>query len=177
MLDTNDLSLYSNPEGSEKYQHAKTVFDVLSWSGADNAQTWNGGVDSDQMTWLKDVLAKSVQAGEKVVVMGHHPIAPQNMHNAWNYEALVKVLESSGNVVAYFNGHNHAGNYAEQNGVSYVNFKGMVETADTNAYSIIRIYPDRLVIKGYGREPYRVIKLGKKKSSIEAVKEFQGAAK
>jgi manganese-dependent ADP-ribose/CDP-alcohol diphosphatase len=45
VLDTNDLSLYANPVGSEKYQHAKTVLDVLSWSGADNAQTWNG-VDS-----------------------------------------------------------------------------------------------------------------------------------
>ncbi|MFC5651090.1 metallophosphoesterase [Paenibacillus solisilvae] len=174
VLDTNDLSLYANSVGSEKYQHAKTVLDVLSWSGADNAQSWNGGVDSVQMVWLQDVLSKSVKAGEKVVVIGHHPIAPLNMHNAWNYEALVKVLESSGNVVAYFNGHNHAGNYAEKKGIYYVNFKGMVETADTNAYSIVRVYPNRLEIKGYGREPNRVLSFGKM-SNTENIKEIQHA--
>ena len=161
VLDTNDLSLYANPVGSEKYQHAKTVLDVLNWTGADNAQSWNGGVDSVQMAWLQDVLSRSVKAQEKVVVIGHHPIAPLNMHNAWNDEALIKMLESAGNVVAYFNGHNHVGNYAEKNGIHYVNFKGMVETADTNAYSIIQVYPDRLEIKGYGREQNRVLKFAK----------------
>lgn len=174
VLDTNDLSLYANPVNSEKHQQAKTVLDVLTWSGADNAQTWNGGVDSVQMTWLQDILAKSVKAGEKVIVIGHHPIAPLNVHNAWNYEALVKVLGSSGNVVAYFNGHNHEGNYAEQNGIYFVNFKGMVETAKTNAYSIVRVYPDRLEIKGYGREPNRVLKIGKIRHA-ETAKEVQHA--
>ena len=33
VLDTNDLSLYANPVGSEKYQHAQTVLDVLTWTG------------------------------------------------------------------------------------------------------------------------------------------------
>jgi predicted phosphodiesterase len=174
VLDTNDLSLYANPVGSEKYQHSKTALDVLSWSGADNAQSWNGGVDSVQMTWLQDVLSKSVKAGEKVVICGHHPVAPLNKHNAWNFQALVKVFESSGNVVAYFNGHNHDGNYAEKNGIYYVNFKGMVETPDTNAYAIIRVYPDRLEIKGYGREPNRVLKIGKE-SNTEVAKEMQHA--
>lgn len=176
VLDTNDLSLYANPKGSEKYQRAEKVLDVLRWTGADNAQSWNGGVDSVQLAWLQDVLRKSVSAGEKVIVMGHHPIAPINMHNAWNYEALIKVLESSGNVVAYFNGHNHAGNYAEQNGIYYVNFKGMVETPDTNAYAIIRVYPDKVVIKGYGREINRVLKVGRK-SAAGTTGELQHAAK
>jgi manganese-dependent ADP-ribose/CDP-alcohol diphosphatase len=70
-------------------------------------------------------------------------------------------MESAGNVIAYFNGHNHEGNFAVKNGISYVDFQGMVETADTNAYSLIRVYKDRLEIDGYGREPDRVIKINK----------------
>lgn len=165
VLDTNDLSTYANPVGSEKYQKAITTYDVLKWSGANNAQTWNGGVDSEQMVWLKNVLTNSSKAGEKVVVLGHMPLSPMNAHNAWNDEALIKVFESSGNVVAYFNGHNHAGNYVEKNGIHYVNFKGMVETADTNAYSIVRVYPDRIEIKGFGREQNRVLKAKTNKNS------------
>lgn len=163
VIDTNDLSTYANPVGSEKYEKSQNIYEVLKWSGADNAQTWNGGVSSAQMNWLRDVLGRSAQAGEKVIVIGHSPISPLNVHNAWNDEALVKELEAAGNVIAYFNGHNHAGNYAEKNGIHYVNFKGMVETADTNAYSIVRVHPNRLEIKGYGREQNRVLKFDEKR--------------
>ncbi|MBD1382977.1 metallophosphoesterase [Metabacillus arenae] len=168
VIDTNDLSTYANPIDSEKYRQSQNIYEVLKWSGAENAQTWNGGVGSDQMTWLRDVLKKSAQAGEKVVVIGHAPISPLNVHNAWNDEALVKELESAGNVAAYFNGHNHAGNYAEKNGIHYVNFKGMVETADTNAFSIVRVYHDRLEIKGFDREENRVLKIKQKRKTAIA---------
>lgn len=161
VLDTNDLSLYANAEGSEKYQQAETMYNSLKESGAINAQTWNGGVSTDQLTWLRGVLSDTAKKGEKVVVFSHMPIYPENNHNVWNDDVLVQELESAGNVVAYFNGHNHAGNYAEKNGISYVNFQGMVETADSNAYSIIRVYPDRLEIDGYGREQDRVLKIKK----------------
>lgn len=162
VLDTNDISLYANAEGSPKYQQAQEIYNALKWSGASNAQTWNGGVGSDQMTWLRGVFSDAAQKGEKVVVFAHMPIYPENMHNAWNDDALVQEMEAAGNVVAYFNGHNHAGNYAEKNGIHYVNLKGMVETADTTAYSIIQAYSDRLEIDGFGREQDRVLKIKKK---------------
>ena len=71
----------------------------------------------------------------------------------------MRELESAGNVVAYFNGHNHAGNYGEKKGIKYVNFQGMLDTADTNAYSVIQAFKDRLEIDGFGREPDRTIKV------------------
>jgi manganese-dependent ADP-ribose/CDP-alcohol diphosphatase len=174
VLDTNDISTYANAIGSEKQRQAQSFYEVLKWTGAANAQTWNGGVGSEQMAWLRDVLSKSSQAGEKVVVIGHMPLYPKNEHNAWNDEALVQLLESSGNVVAYFNGHNHEGNYAEKNGISYVNFQGMLETADTNAYSIIRIYPSRIEIQGFGREPNRVLNISKTKNEDRKEKTWDG---
>jgi manganese-dependent ADP-ribose/CDP-alcohol diphosphatase len=126
-----------------------------------------------QMAWLQDVLRKSVKAGEKVVVIGHHPIAPLNMYNACNYEVLIKCW-SPPEMWLPISTVIHEGNYAEKNGIYYVNFKGMVETADTNAYSIVRVHPNRLEIKGYGREPNRVLKIGKKNNE-ENGKEIQHA--
>lgn len=162
VLDTNDISLYANAKGSDKYQQAQVMYNSLVESGAINAQTWNGGISSEQLTWLHGVLSDSAKKNEKVIVFSHMPVYPENMHNVWNSDALIHEFESAGNVVAYFNGHNHAGNYGVKNGIYYVNFQGMVDTPDTNAYSIVRVFKDRLEIDGYGREPDRVLTIEKK---------------
>ncbi|KKI92538.1 hypothetical protein WQ54_09030 [Bacillus sp. SA1-12] len=162
VLDTNDLSFYANPEGSVKYQEAQTMYTSLKESGAANAQTWNGGLSQDQMIWLDEVLNDAKKKNQKVIVFSHMPVYPENMHNVWNDEAIIEKFEAAGNVAAYFNGHNHAGNYAKKNGVYYVNFQGMVETPNTNAYSIIKVFKDRLEIDGFEREPDRVLTIEKK---------------
>lgn len=161
VLDTNDISFYANEEGSAKYQQAMEIYQYLKWSGAINAHTWNSSVGQEQMTWFHGVLSDAAQKGEKVVVFAHMPVFPWARYNVWNDFALVQEMEAAGNVVAYFNGHHHAGNFAEKNGIYYVNFKGMVETADTNAYSIIQVYSDRIEIDGYGREQDRVLQIQK----------------
>lgn len=159
VLDTNDLSLYANPVGSKKYLEAQALYDSLANKNEINAQTWNGGVSEEQLTWLRGVLDKATQRQEKVIVLSHMPLAPENEHNVWNDEAVVNELEGAGNVVAYFNGHNHAGNYAFKNGIHYLNMQGMVDTPDTNAYSIVRVYKDRIEVDGFGREQDRVLKI------------------
>ncbi len=157
VLDTNDISMYANEPGSPKYQQAEKMYNQLKASGAKNAQPWNGGVGTEQMTWLHNVLKKSAKNHEKVVIIGHHPVYPANEHNAWNDSEIMQELESAGNVVAYFNGHNHAGNYGEKNGIKYVNFEGMLDTPDTNAYAIVKAFKDRLEIDGFGRVADRTI--------------------
>jgi manganese-dependent ADP-ribose/CDP-alcohol diphosphatase len=159
VLDTNDLSLYANPVGSEKHQQAEVMYNSLKSNNEINAQTWNGGVSDEQLTWLRGVLDKAAQTNEKVVVLSHMPVYPANEHNVWNDEEVIQELEEAGNVVAYFNGHNHAGNYGVKNGIHYVNLKGMVDTADTNSYSIVRVYKDRLEVDGFGRETDRVLEI------------------
>ncbi|PLT35226.1 metallophosphoesterase [Bacillus sp. V5-8f] len=157
VLDTNDRSLYAHKQGSAQYQQSEQMYNQLMATGAANAQTWNGGVGPEQLDWLKKVLEESKKKHEKVIVIGHHPVYPANEHNAWNDTEIVKVLERAGNVVAYFNGHNHEGNFAEKNGITYLNFRGMLDTADTSAFSVIEAYKDRLEIDGFGREPDRTI--------------------
>ncbi|RLL41119.1 phosphatase [Oceanobacillus piezotolerans] len=159
VLDTNDLSFYANPEGSEKYEQAEEMYTALKEAGASNAQTWNGGISDEQLTWLQGVLAKAEQRNEKVIVFAHHPAYPENEHNVWNDKEVRETLESHNNVVAYFNGHNHVGNYGLHNGIHYVNLKGMVETPDTTSYAIVQVYKDRIEIDGYGREQDRVLEI------------------
>ena len=64
-------------------------------------------------------------------------------------------------VAAYLNGHNHAGNYAERDGIHYLTLKGMVDTEKT-AYAVIEVYQDRLAVKGFGLEKDRVMPLSER---------------
>ena len=140
------------------YEGAQALLQKLKDKGAPNAQPWNGGVDPAQKAWLITCLKKAAQKNEHVIVFGHIPLFPFNAHNLWNDQEIIDVFESAGNVVAYINGHNHAGNYGEKNGIHYLNLAGMVETPDQTAYATIDIYADHLEVNGTGREPSRILK-------------------
>jgi 3',5'-cyclic AMP phosphodiesterase CpdA len=159
VLDGNDVSLFSTPAGSEHRRLAAEKIDAMKKAGAANAQTYNGTLSDAQFDWLEATLAKAAAAGERTIVMGHYPIFPANEANLWDDERLVKALTRHANVVAYFNGHNHKGNYGEVAGKHFVNFCGMVDTPDTTAYAVVEVFADRLVIRGTGREPNRTLKI------------------
>jgi predicted phosphodiesterase len=84
---------------------------------------------------------------------------PFEAHALWNSEEVLSVLSKFENVKLYLNGHNHAGNYAFQNGIHFVNLKGMVETETENAFSIISFSDKQIEIKGFGREESRILNL------------------
>lgn len=159
VLDGNDVSLFSTPVGSEHRRLAAEKIDGMKKAGAANAQVYNGTLSEAQFIWLEATLAKAEAAGERTVVLGHYPIFPANEANLWDDERLVKVLTARANVVAYFNGHNHKGNYGEVGGKHFLNFCGMVDTPDTTAWSVVEVFADRLVIRGNGREPNRTLKI------------------
>ena len=149
--DGNDLSMYATPTETPRREEAETMFNALVDAEAVNAQTWNGGVSTEQFEWLKAELDAAQAADELVIVFNHFPAAPDDIHNLWNYKDMQALLGQYDNVMAYFNGHNHAGNYGEVDGVHYVTVEGMLETADTTAYAIIEVYEDRVVMDGFGR--------------------------
>jgi manganese-dependent ADP-ribose/CDP-alcohol diphosphatase len=158
MLDTNDLSVYAYPTGSKESTAATSLLNRIAATRQINAQTWNGGVNVEQLKWFEETCAKAAADKQKVIVFSHHPIfpAPHN-HNAWNCEVLLQCVATHRNVVAWINGHNHQGAYAVHDGVPFITLKGMVETQNTNAFSTARLFPDRLEITGHGREPSREI--------------------
>lgn len=159
VLDGNDVSLFAPPKDDPRREVAAKRLAELEAKGAPNAQTWNGSLGDEQFAWLGETMKKAQAAGEKAIVMGHYPVFPENEHNMWDSERVVDLLKGFGNFVAYFNGHNHAGNYGEIAGKHFLNFKGMVDTPDQSAFSVVEVYADRLEIRGFGREENRTLKI------------------
>lgn len=157
VLDGNDISLFALPKDDPRYAIAEQRFEDLKAKGAENAQSWNGSLGDEQFSWFEERIKDAAKSGQRVIVMCHYPVYPANIHNLWDSERIVKLISSSPNVMAYFNGHNHAGNYGEIDGKHFLNFKGMVDTPDTTAYAIVEIHPDQIKVTGFGREESRTL--------------------
>ena len=155
VIDGSEVSLFSNPQGDPRHAEAVQRLQALETEDAFNARPWNGGMSEKQHLWLEAVLAKARADGERVVVMGHYPLFPQNEHNQWDCARLVELFERSGNVIAYLNGHNHEGNLGRNGTTWYVNFKGMVDTQSQNTFATVALFDDRIEITGHGREESR----------------------
>lgn len=155
LLDTNAVSTYATPEGSPEKAAAAAELERLKASRRPQAQPWNGGLGRAQLDWFDRTLTDARKRGLKVVVLAHHPVAPNGAYLFWDAEETLALLGRHRHVVAWFNGHNHAGAFAEVDGLPCVTLHGMVETADTNAYATARFLPDRVLVRGVGREPSR----------------------
>lgn len=158
ILDTNDVSTYAH--AAEMPEHAEAAKELARLQAANlvQAKPWNGAIGRAQMTWFERACAAARVTKRKVIVLAHHPVFPAGQHNLWNADEVLALIDKHPNVVAWLNGHNHAGNFGERNGVPFVNFHGMVETEKTNAFATARVFADRLVIEGHGREPSRELK-------------------
>ena len=159
MLDTNDLSTYKYPAGSPRDLESEALLKQRIREKSNGAKAWNGGVSEVQLAWLERGLAAADAAGEPVVLCGHHPLLPAEGHQVWNHEAVIALIDRHPCVVAYFNGHNHAGAEVLRNGVPYITFKSILHEPAVNAFSAIHLFADRLEIEGNGREMSRVIPL------------------
>ncbi len=153
-LDGNDLSFIAYPKDSEGYRRSEKYYR----ENKIRSPKWNGGVGQEQMHWLRRVLQKAESAKEKVMLFCHFPVYPADPHNLWNAQEVIKLLEEFSCVKAYINGHNHKGMYGIKSGIHYLTCMGMVET-DQSAYSIFRVQDEQIDVLGYGREPYRLLKL------------------
>lgn len=157
LLDTTEVSTYATVKDSAERKAAEAELQRLESLKLPHARPWNSGVSEAQLNWLDAACEEAGKAGTKVVVFAHHPVLPEGTHNVWNYQEVVKVIDRHSHVVAWLNGHNHAGGYAEHHGMPFITMHGMVETADTTAFAVAELHADRLVITGQGREPSREI--------------------
>ena len=161
MLDTNDLSTYKYPAGSLRELEAEAVLEKLTAEKSINAHPWNGGLSVAQLEWLERELTAAEVAKEPVILCGHHPLLPADGLQAWNADGVLAVIDRHPSVVAYFNGHNHAGAEVMRKGVPYITFKSILHEPGVNAFSAIHLFADRLEIEGNGRELSRVIPLAR----------------
>ncbi len=157
MLDTNEVSVYKHPQGDEAQLKAAEVMKQLG--AAKNAQPWNGGISPEQLKWLEKELTTATDAKTPVLVCGHHPILPEEGHQAWNNHDILALLERYPVVRAYLCGHNHAGDQVESHGLPCITFKSILHEPGVTAYSVVRLFKNKLVIEGRGREASREIPL------------------
>jgi len=122
VLDTMDLAVSGGwDQDSLNYTLGKEMFDKLTKAKKANAVKWNGAVGPAQKQWLEHILKDAQDRKQKVIVFGHNPLMPKgDIHNLWNSDEIVKLLESHDCVVAYLNGHKHVCKYQWVNKKYYV---------------------------------------------------------
>ncbi len=153
-IDGNDISLYAWPKDDPRTKAATEYHKSLKPC----PPSWNGALGDEQLKWIEAKLKTATKAKERVMLFCHFPVYPKNGHNLWNDKTLTDLLARYPCVAAYLNGHNHAGNYGQSDGIHYLTLKGMVDT-EQSSYSVIEVYADRLVVKGFGRETERELPL------------------
>lgn len=150
-LNGNEISTYSN-SAPFMTDRIRVYLDTLRGQKKINAMDWNGGISAAQMFYLERELDYATRKHEKVIISCHFPVYPENVHNLLNYEEVLALLKRYDNVIAWFSGHNHAGNYGNIGPKQFITFRGMVESENESSFAVARIYDHRVVIKGYGRE-------------------------
>jgi manganese-dependent ADP-ribose/CDP-alcohol diphosphatase len=155
-LNGNEISEYSSTDANA-IRYAKEYILMLKNNGESNAIEWNGGIGPEQLKWLKGQLDEAKLKNEKVFIVSHFPVFPVNVHNLLDYKDILPLLEKYQNIVGWLNGHNHSGNYGELNNVHFITFSGMVETEKQNSYALVRVYKNKTIITGAGREKSRIL--------------------
>ncbi len=155
-LNGNEISTYATNNKSA-IKNADNYILKLKTDGEINGLDWNGGMSSKQILWLINELNTATRNNEKVFIMCHFPIYPVNEHNLLNYRDVLTVLDGYNNIIAWFNGHNHAGNYGNFNMIHFITMKGMVETETANSFSLVEVYKNKIWIKGSGREKSQIL--------------------
>jgi manganese-dependent ADP-ribose/CDP-alcohol diphosphatase len=155
-LNGNEISTYSS-DNKKSEKKGEELLISMKTNQEINAMEWNGGFSEVQIDWLKKELDSATEVNEKVFLICHFPAVPENIHNLLNYKEVLTLLNGYHNIVAWFNGHNHAGNYGNYNMIHFVTYKGMVETESTNSFAIVDVYRNKLWIRGSGREKSMIL--------------------
>lgn len=155
-LNGNEISTYVSGKKAIIKQ-ANNYISELKNKGELNAVEWNGGIGGKQLRWLREQLDDATVNNEKVFLACHFPVYPNNVHNLLNYKEVLLILEKYRNIIAWFNGHNHSGNYGIFNMIHFVTFKGMVETETTTSYAIVEVYNNNILIRGFGMEKNQIL--------------------
>jgi manganese-dependent ADP-ribose/CDP-alcohol diphosphatase len=155
-LNGNEISTYISTNKA-KINKANEYLTRLKNEGETNALDWNGGISSEQLEWLDIQINEASVNNEKILLFCHFPVIPENVHNLLNYKDVLQILEKHQNIIAWFNGHNHEGNYGNFNMIHFITFKGMVETDSTNSFALVEVYKNKIWIRGNGREKSQIL--------------------
>ncbi len=109
-------------------------------------ETW---IPAAEVAWLEQELSA---AHEPVIVLAHQRLDAEGDLHVKNSPEVRAVLERSKKVLAVFTGHDHAGAWAQVNGIHYYTQRAVVEGSglDHNAYTMVEVDAARhIAVTGY----------------------------
>ena len=155
-LDGTELAAYSRSLHPDLAGEGDSLFQAVQ--DKVNNKASNGGIGRDQRKWIRDQLLSAYNAKQHVMLFCHFSLYPDTVYlNLWNNEEIMALIEEYPHVVAYINGHYHYGNYGFRNGIHYIDQAGMLLTQETNSFSVLEVHTGKLVFRGYGLNPDRVL--------------------
>lgn len=157
LLNTNEIAPYSSAPDSKTHAQAMSILHAAKDAGLHRAKNYNGSVSDKQLRWLEKELKTARKKGQKVLVMGHAPLAPEDGKSvAMNASAICRVLSAyEDTVLAYLCGHEHKGGLHSLGAIPLITFRGMCEGA-RNRYAVVTVLENGLDVRGYGdQESFR----------------------
>ena len=109
--------------------------------GRKNSTWTDANIPAFERDWLQADLRTT---DRKVIVFAHQRLDEAGQHAVKNAATVRKALESSGKVLAVFQGHSHKNDHQEIGGIHYATLVAMVEGAgpDNNGYSMMDVLDD-----------------------------------
>ncbi len=117
----------------------------------------DANIPADELDWLRRDLAA---ARGPAVVFIHQLLDGAGAVYVKNAAEVRDVLERAGKVLAVFQGHHHAGDCNEINGIHYYTLIATVEGqgAENNSYAIVEVCPNLdAIVSGYRRAACRTL--------------------
>ncbi len=151
LLNTNDVASYANVTGTSKEPELADMMEDIKKTQRKNGADYNGGVGKDQLNWLEKQLIDAKANNDNVVIFSHHPFGCEEGLTALNDREVAALVAQYACVKAFIAGHHHAGAFCYVHKIPCIVTEGMVETASSNAWGIVEIYEDRIILTGRGR--------------------------
>ncbi len=120
--------------------------------GRKNFKWTDANLPIAELEWLRADLSTHTLP---TIIFAHQRIDTKSSHGVRNGEEIRKILESSKNVKAVFQGHSHGNDLKWINGIPYCTCVAMVEGSgiESNGYSLLELYPDStLKLHGFRKQ-------------------------
>ena len=120
--------------------------------GRKNSTWTDANIPAHELDWLQADLKAT---DKKVIVFAHQRLDEGGQHAVKNAANVRKSLESSGKVLAAFQGHSHKNDHQEISGIHYCTLVAMVEGAgpDNNGYSTMDVLADGTIrVTGFRKQ-------------------------
>jgi alkaline phosphatase len=120
--------------------------------GRKNSKWNDANIPAAEIEWLRGDLQT---ADKPAIVFVHQRLDVNTDHGVKNGAEVRKVLETSGRVLAVFQGHSHQNDYKEIGGIHYTTLRAMVEGAgvENSGYSLLDIRANgTIVLKGFRKQ-------------------------